>query len=217
MNEFIPAAFAHTDGTPHVEAAALPSSHAAETPSPAEHETVATTEAGPAHPEEAAHSGGLSVDPAVVGFQALNFIVLLLVLNMILYKPLTKLLADREKKIQEGVENAEKAEASLREATSIREDMMKNAKVESQSMMEKARKEGEGLKNSMMTEAQDQAKKIIDNGHQVIAMEKAKTMEELKSKAASLIVMTAEKVIREKMDSSKDAKMIEESLNSMSV
>lgn len=216
MNEFIPVAFASTDSAPHVEAATLPSAHAAETASPAEHETVATTEAGPAHPEEAAHSGGLSVDPAVVGFQALNFIVLLFLLNLILYKPLTKLLADREKKIQEGVENAEKAEASLKEATSIREDMMKNAKVESQAMMEKARKEGEGLKNNMMTEAQDQAKKIIDNGHQVIALEKAKTMEELKAKAAALIVQTAEKVIREKMDSSKDAKMIEESLNSMS-
>jgi len=166
--------------------------------------------AGPAKAE----GGGLSIDPFVVGFQALNFIVLLVVLKMILYKPITALLAEREKKIRDGVENAEKAEASLREATSIREDMMKTAKVESQSVMDKARKDGEGLKNSIVGEAQDQAKKIIDNGHQVLAMERAKTMEDLKAQAVALIVKTAEKVIREKMDSAKDAKMIEESLNS---
>ncbi len=194
MNEFIPVALASSE--------------------PAETETTASTEAAPASEAGAHEGGGLSLDPAVVGFQALNFIVLLAVLNLILYKPLSKLLTDREKKIKDGVENAEKAEASLKEATTIREDMMKSAKVESQTMMDKARKDGEGLKNTMVAEAQDQAKKIIDNGHQVIALEKAKTMEDLKAQAVSLIVKTAEKVIREKMDSGKDAKMIEESLNS---
>lgn len=187
MNQFIPAAFA----APEVSEAT-------------------TVQAQP----EKAESQGLSIDPAVVGFQALNFIVLLAVLNLILYKPLTKLLSEREQKIREGVENAEKAEVSLKEATSIREDMMKSARVETQTMMDKARKDGESLKNNIVTEAQDQAKKIIDNGHQVIVMEKAKTLEDLKAQAVNLIVKTAEKVIREKMDSGKDAKMIEESLNS---
>ncbi len=204
MNEFIAVAFASP------APAERETSTGSEKSEPATH---AETEA-PGRAEAEAHSGGLSVDPAVVGFQILNFVVLLGVLNLILYKPLTNLLAEREKKIRDGVENAEKAEASLKEATSIREDMMKNAKVESQAMMDKARKDGEGLKNSIVAEAQDQAKKIVDNGHQVIALEKAKTMEELKAKAVNLIVQTAEKVIREKMDSGKDAKMIEDSLNS---
>lgn len=204
MNEFIAVAFASP------APAERETSTVSEKSEPATH---AETEA-PGRAEAEAHSGGLSVDPAVVGFQILNFVVLLGVLNLILYKPLTNLLAEREKKIRDGVENAEKAEASLKEATSIREDMMKNAKVESQAMMDKARKDGEGLKNSIVAEAQDQAKKIVDNGHQVIALEKAKTMEELKAKAVNLIVQTAEKVIREKMDSGKDAKMIEDSLNS---
>jgi len=200
MNEFIPVAVASTAPATHAEPVGAAMESRTETAAP--------------HAEEVAHSGGLSLDPAVVGFQILNFTVLLLVLKWILYGPLTKLLSEREQKIKQGVENADKAEASLREAHSIREDMMKNTKMESQSMMEKARKDGEGLKNSMVVEAQEQAKKIMDNGHQMIALEKAKTMEELKAKTANLIVMTAEKVIREKMDSPKDAKMIEESLNS---
>ena len=181
----------------------LPVALAAETSA----ETV--TETG-AH----AKSEGLSIQPTTVAFQALNFVVLMVLLNLILYKPLTKMLADREKRIREGVENAEKADASLKEAHLIREDMMKNAKVETQSMMEKARKEGETLKNTMTTEAQDQAKKIIQSGHQLIEMEKAKTMDELKTQAVHLVIKTAEKVLREKIDPAKDARMIEETLNS---
>ena len=172
-------------------------------------EAVAENAAG----AEAAHAG-LSINPAVVGFQLLNLVALILVLKLILYKPMLKLLAEREKKIKDGVENAEKAEVSLREAHTTRADMMKTAKVETQSLLEKARKDGEGVKNSMVTEAQEQAKKIMDNGHKVLELEKVKMMEELKMKAVGLVVATAEKVIREKMDSTKDAKMIEESLNS---
>jgi F-type H+-transporting ATPase subunit b len=159
-------------------------------------------------------SGGLSIQPTTVAFQALNFIVLVVLLHLILYKPIVKLLSEREKRIKEGVENAEKAEASLKESRLIREDMMKNAKVETQGMLEKARKEGENLKNAMVTEAQDQAKKIIQSGHQSIEMEKAKTMDELKTNAVHLVINATEKVLREKVDSAKDAKMIEESLNS---
>ena len=159
----------------------IPAAHAAETTS-----TTVTTTATPQ---------GLSIDPTVIGFQALNFIILIAVLNAILYKPLTKLLSEREQKIKEGVENAERAEGSLREARSIREDMMKSAKVESQALMDRAKKDGEGLKNSIVTEAQDQAKKIIDNGHQVLTLEKAKTMEELKAHAVGLIIKTVKKWI----------------------
>ena len=217
MNEFIPVAFACAVPTSHNYGSdcifgAAPEGDPAKALKNGLPEKSANNLAA-AH-TETAPAEGLSVNPAVIGFQALNFIVLLFVLNLILYKPLTKLLKDREKKIQEGVENAEKAEVSLRESRMIREDMMKTAKMESQTLMEKSRKEGEGLKNEIVADAQGQAKKIIDNGHQVLEMEKAKAMEELKAKAVSLIVKTAEKVIREKMDSTKDAQMIEESLNS---
>ena len=174
----------------------------------------ALTAEATAAPHAEAEKGGLSIDPAVLGFQILNLVVLIFILKAILYKPLTKLLADREKRIKDGVENAEKADVSLRESKTIREDMMKTAKVETQTLLEKARKDGEGVKNALVADAQEQAKKMVENGHHVVELEKAKTLEELKKQAVGLVIMTAEKVIREKLDASKDAKMIEESLNS---
>ncbi len=183
------------------------------TETPVATETHAETTA--AH-TEVAHSEGLSIQPTTVAFQALNFAVLLFALHAILYKPIIKLLNDREKKIKDGVENAEKAELSLKEATLVRQDMLKNAKVETQTMMEHARKSGEDMKATMTMEAQDQAKKIIESGHAMVEMEKGKTMQELKTNAVNLIVKAAEKVLREKIDPTKDMKMIEEHLHNYS-
>lgn len=167
-------------------------------------------------PGEEKHSEGLSLQPTTIAFQALNFVILLVLLNLILYKPLTKLLADREHKIKKGVEDAEKAKASLAEATSIRQDMMKRAQAESLETLEKARKAGEEVKTGIITEAHKEADHIIKSGHQLVEMDKEKTLAELKGKAVDLIVKTTEKVLQEKIDDNKDAKMIKEHLKAYS-
>lgn len=164
---------------------------------------------------EPKHAEGLSIQPTTVAFQALNFVILLVVLNLILYKPLTKLLKERGEKIKEGVENADKAQLMLNEANTTRADMIKQANVESRDMMEKARKAGEELKTGIVEKAHKEADHIIQSGHQLVEMEKAKTLQELKGKAVGVIMMATEKILREKLDSQKDQKMIEESLNAL--
>lgn len=175
-------------------------------------EVEATTAA--AEPAEAKHEGGLEIQPTTIAFQALNFVVLLVVLNAILYKPLVKLLTEREKKIKDGVENAEKAENMLKESNIIRQDMIKQAKSESQDIIEKARKSGEEVKTGILAEAQTEADKIIKSGQSLVEAEKAKAMQEVKLSAVNTIVMAAEKLLKEKIDPQKDSKLIEESLNS---
>lgn len=202
---------------------ALPKTVAAAEPAVAENtaavseETAAETHEGTvAETGEAAHSEGLKIDPAVVGFQALNFLILLMLLHFILFKPILKLLAEREKKIADGVENAEKADQMLKESNMIRQDMIKTANAESQSMMEKARKDSESVKNSMLADAHAEADKIVKGGHAIVEMEKAKVAQELKAKAVNMVIAATEKVLRSKMNAESDSKMIEESLKSHS-
>ena len=201
MNEFnfVQIAHAATD-----EAKPVSASTAAHTEVKAE-----TAKAGPEHAPE-----GLSIQPTTIAFQALNFVILAVLLNMILYKPLTKLLTDREQKIKKGVEDADKAELALKEADQRRQEMLKRANAESQAMLEKARKTGEELKTGIVDEAHQEAGKILKSGQHLLEMEKAKTVQELKMKSVHLIVKATEKLLREKIDAQKDTKMIEESLNS---
>lgn len=173
----------------------------------ADHEAVAA---------EAHEGGGLSIQPSVVLFQLINFTILVLLLTKILYKPLVKLLEEREKKIKDGVINAEKAETLLKESNQIHRDMMKKTQVETHTLVEKARQEAEGVKTGIVEDAHVQADKIIRAGHHLVETEKAKTVQDLKAMAANLIIKAAEKVLKEKIDPDKDSKMIMESLNNFS-
>lgn len=221
--EFLPVAYARTYRStttriaPKTAAAAAPetavTTAAAEPVASAEHETVAITEEASAAHEA---KGGLEIQPTTIAFQALNFLLLVVVLHLILYKPLLKILKDREKRIREGVENAEKADGMLKESNIIRQDMIKRANSESQEMLESARKSGEEVKSGIIQGAHAEAGQIIKSGQSLIEMEKAKTAQELKGLAVGMIVAATEKVLREKLDSSKDSVLIEESLKGYS-
>ena len=174
-------------------------------------ETAALSETVQNAPEK--HPEGLSIQPTTVAFQALNFVILVVILHKILYKPLIKLLTEREHKIKEGVENAEKAEVSLKEAVSVKQSMLKGAKIESQQMLEKARKEGEEVKSGIVKDAKGEAVKIVESGHTLVEMEKEKVLQEVKQRAVSLVVAATEKLLREKIDPEKDAKIIEQSIH----
>ena len=184
---------------------------AVETQSGVEVQTSTETRAVP---EE--HSSGLSIQVSTLVSHGLNFVLLLVVLNLILYKPLTKLLGDREKKIREGVENAERAEVMVNEAGMTKANILKQASVESQSMMDKARQAGESLKADIVGDAHKEAEHIVKAGQQAIEMERSKTLQELQLKAVDLVVSSAEKILFKKLNQEGDAKLIQESINSYS-
>ncbi len=177
-----------------------------------EQENLTTSTETSAKSEE--HSEGLSIEPSTVAFQALNFLILLILLKMILYKPLLQLLKDREKRIREGVENAEKADRMLAESETTHQNILKTAKVESHGILETAKNSAEITRLAILDKAQTEANKLLENGRNIVDMEKSRAAQELKNEAVNLVILAAEKVLREKLDLKKDQQLIEDSLGS---
>lgn len=175
-------------------------------------ETVAVESTATA--SEAHSSGGISIDPMVVGYNVLNVVILLFILKIILYKPLTKLLQERERHIKKGVEDAENAKILLKESESSREKMLKEARAEGQSMVESARKTGEQVRTDILAKAQDEAQRFISAGQEMVESEKAKALQEVRTQAVDLVVKAAEKLLKSKLDADKDAQLIKESIES---
>ena len=123
---------------------------------------------------------------------------------------------DREKRISDGLENAERADRMIAESEQTRSETIKAAKVESHEILENARKSAEKSRTSMLQDAENEAAKIVQNGHHVIDLERSKAEQELKVQAVDLIIQTAEKVLKEKLDPLHDQKIIEESLQKYS-
>ena len=155
----------------------------------------------------------LGIDWKLLIAQIVNFLVLLFVLWKFAYGPIIAMLEKRQKKIEKGLKDAEDAHKKLEESADMQKEIFKYARIEAKDIVEKAHMQAEKSKSEIAVEAKLQSEKIITDAKAQIEQEKQKTIVEIKSEIGGLVAAATEKIVGEKMDSEKDKKLIEESLN----
>ena len=145
--------------------------------------------------------------------QIVNFLVLLFVLWKFAYGPILAMLEKRTKKIEQGLKDADAAKKKLEESEERQKDILKKARLEGKEIVQQARELAEKSKDQIAAAAKEQSEKLIASAKVEIEQEKQKTIAEIKSEIGGLVVAATEKIVGEKIDSEKDKKLIEESLN----
>jgi F-type H+-transporting ATPase subunit b len=139
----------------------------------------------------------LGIDPALLAAYVINFVILLILLRLFLYKPVLKMLNERRQKIQESLEQADKVrqEAEIRQAEFQRE--LEEARRASQEAAARAAQETEKMREAILVDARKEAEQIREQAHQQIEVERQQTMAELQNQVADLSVALTRKVIGE--------------------
>ncbi len=138
----------------------------------------------------------------------LAFVVLLLILGKLLYKPVSEALEKRRENIQKNIDDAK---ASKEEALTLKQEYeakILEAKKESQEIIEQGRKRGEEVRESIVLEAREEANNIIEKAKREIQAEKEKAVLDLQVKAGEMAVLIASKVIEENIDMAKQQDLI---------
>jgi len=149
--------------------------------------------------------------PLLVAF-LVNFIILFTLLGVFLYKPVLKMLDERQTKIRESMEQAEK----IRQETASSEEEIKahleKARKEGQAVIAQATQIGERMKEEAKDNARQEAESLIAKARTEIQRDRDKTIEELRAEFADIAILAAEKVIKETVDKKKHRKLIDEVL-----
>lgn len=90
-------------------------------------------------------------------FQAVNFGVILFVLNKFLYKPIKKVLDDRQDKINEGLKAAEKNLKAQDELEKTKKQELAKARREAAKLVSDAKKDAKLQADSIVKDAKDKA------------------------------------------------------------
>ena len=129
----------------------------------------------------------------------LSFGIVLVLLKKYAWKPILSALSDREKTIQDSLDQAEQARKEIEGMKSDNERILQEARNERDQMIREARE----TKDSIVGEAKDVAKKeaesLLERARQEINNEKQAALAELKGHVASLSIEIAEKVLKEKL------------------
>jgi len=154
--------------------------------------------------------------PLVVVF-TVNFIVLLIMLRLFLYKPVIKVLDERTKRTREAMELAEATKKEYEQAKGEVQKQIEKGRQEAQAILTQAMQVGERLKEESRTEATKQAQVIIDRTRSELEAERDKIIGDLRREFVDISIAAAEKVIKETLDAEKHRKLIEETLQQSAV
>ncbi|HET6745626.1 MAG TPA: F0F1 ATP synthase subunit B [Candidatus Limnocylindria bacterium] len=152
------------------------------------------------------------VDVPKLLFQVINFLLLLYLLNRFLFKPVLKLLDERESRIKKGLEDAEAAARDRELAQAEREAALDEARKEAQAMIARATKIADDSKAEILAEAKAQAEKVTARATEEITAEKDRAMAELRATVADLALEAASRLVRKEMDSPTQRKLVEDFL-----
>ncbi len=148
--------------------------------------------------------------------QIINFVLLLVLLYFIGYRPIRKMLDQRSNKIKEGIDQAELAKEAAARAEEEVQRRLDEARKDGQLILAQAAEMGERLKAEAREEARREAEALIVRARAEIGMERDEAIDKLRQEFADVAILAAEKVINETLDKERHRRLIEEVLEESS-
>jgi len=147
---------------------------------------------------------------ATLFVQLIVFVILVWFTLKYVWPPMANIMAQREKKISDGLFAAEKAQRDLQLAQDKVLAMLKEARDEAANIIEHSNRRSAQL----LDEARDAAKKegalILSQAQEEIAREVSQAREILRQQLAGLAIAAASKIIRRNLDEKSNADLLEE-------
>ena len=164
----------------------------------------------------AGDSGGKNlltqVTPGLYIWTIITFLLLFYVLAKFAWKPLLKMLEERESLIKSSLDDAEKARQELEKINSESEVIISQARSEAQSILSDGKAAAEKIKDDTIAKAKDEASKIREDAKHQIQVEKDKAITDIKKEVVDLSISVAEKLINKNISEQDNSSLIEESL-----
>jgi F-type H+-transporting ATPase subunit b len=128
-----------------------------------------------------------------------SFSILLFVLKRFAWGPILKMLAEREKSIEDALQSAENAKEEMLTLQAGNEKILKSAILEREKIVKEARELKESIIHEARHEASIEATKVMENAKAAIERERTAAISEIKNLIANFSVEIAEKILKEKL------------------
>ncbi|MBK7030093.1 MAG: F0F1 ATP synthase subunit B [Bacteroidales bacterium] len=160
----------------------------------------------------------VKVDIGLLFWMTLTFGTVLFILGKFAWKPIMKMLHEREESIEKALHAAEEAKKEMLKLKAGNEQLLLEAKEERDALMRDARKVKEAIIDEARLKANEEANRIIENARESIQFEKMAAINELKNQIASISIEIAEKLIGQELaDKEKQNQLTEKLLKEVKI
>ena len=140
--------------------------------------------------------------------QIVNFLILVGILTKFAYKPLMQALEERQKKITDNIESAERERQEAEEIKLGYQKQLADARAQAQAIVEKAEKLAEETKEEILKEARLESARILKTVQDEVARERELALAQLKGEVIALSMAAAAKIIEKNIDNEANANLV---------
>lgn len=145
-------------------------------------------------------------------WQLVIFVSLIFLLRKFAWKPILSAVEERETKISDALDLAEKTKLEMAQLKSQNEELIKQARQERDNILNAARQTGEQILSDARSKASIETDKMLVNAQEAIQIERQKAITEIKNQVATLSLSVAEKLVRQDLSSDSRQKELAEKL-----
>ena len=152
----------------------------------------------------------LKIDPGLMIWTIVTFVVLLTILRLVAWKPLLAMLDEREKRIQDALGQAEKAREEAEKSVEENRRMMAKAEADAAEAIARGREAAERVAQEVRQRAETESRQMLEQARRSIQQEKEQAIQELRNQVADLAILAAEKILEENLDEARNRKIVED-------
>ena len=166
---------------------------------------------------EAAHASPslFSVEPGLLIWTIVTFLVVLVVLRMTAWKPLAKSLADRQRSIEGAIEDARRIKNEAEALLAKYQEMLKAAKDEARAILDEARADGRRVQEEIRATAQKEAAEFKERARKEIDLQKDAAIQEIWNLAGDLSTDLAGRILGRRLDGADQERLVKELVQQM--
>lgn len=148
----------------------------------------------------------LTPGTGLIFWQAVIFLLLLVLLGKFAWKPIMNSLRIREESIQEALDSAEKAKSEMAQLQADNQKLLEEARLEKDKILKAARDIAASIKEEAHADASAQTEKMISDAKTAIDTERQAALADVRQQVSQLSLQIAEKLLRKNLSDDKAQK-----------
>ena len=149
----------------------------------------------------------MDLNATIIG-QSIAFFVFVWFCMKYVFPPVNAILEERQKKIAEGLEAADRAQRDLNLAQNKAAEELREAKVKSAEIIDLANKRANQIVDEAKEKAREEGQRLIAGAKAEIDMEIQRAREALRAQVAAIAVAGAEKILETSIDQAANEELV---------
>jgi F-type H+-transporting ATPase subunit b len=149
------------------------------------------------------------INPGLIVWTIITFLILLVVLRAVAWKPLVRALTTREEKIRTALLQAEEAQRRAEQLLAENKRQMAEAEGQAQHIIKEGRLMGERIKTEIVDRANQASRQMIAQATEEINREKESALKELRTEMADLVITATGKILDANLDTPKQRALVD--------